>query len=297
MKYISLDTCVWLALIKDEHKDDNVFEELCYLIEGRHLIHITPQNVISEWDRNKEKESVRHIDGLHDSYKKAITGLTRAPDALAIYNPETTKKTINNRVARIDTILRTYSEVAPQNDTIILEASKRSLGCLAPCHIKDSYRDSVNIVTLVHYLKIKGYTDCVYSTINAEDFSADKKGNRHELHAHLVPIFKDANLRFIYCDEAPFAAKLMNVLRKEWGLDGFQSFLKEKIKKEKESILAEKKEMLAELDVSKEYLDNIAYIDLILSKKERTAFDEEILELLFKKHPQYSDYFLQKVTP
>lgn len=295
MNYISLDTCVWLALIKEAPQDDGVFEEICYFIEEGHLKHITPENVITEWDRNKKAESDKHITSLHDSYKKAITSLDRA--VLAAYEPKNTEKIINSRVARVDTILKTYSEVAPHNDSILLEASKRSLECFAPCHIKDSYRDAVNILTLVHYLKNKGYSNCIYSTKNSTDFSEDKKLKQHELHPHLIPVFNEANLRYVFCEDMVLAGKLMNILRKEWSLNGFQNFLKEKKKKENESVLAEKKEAGMGQSDSKDYLDDISYIDLILSRKERTALDEEILRMLFKKDQRYSDYFLKNVLP
>jgi hypothetical protein len=97
MKYISLDTCVWVSMIggdTDIEPIDIPFDEICWLIEEGHFKHLAPENVIREWDNNKTKNQVR----------------------------------VNKvgRVDRADNILKNLSIIARENDNIYLEAGKRN---------------------------------------------------------------------------------------------------------------------------------------------------------------------------
>jgi hypothetical protein len=57
MIYLTLDTCVWLAFLKTDYlNNDNPFDEIYFYIENKHIIHILPENILAEWNRNKTKE-------------------------------------------------------------------------------------------------------------------------------------------------------------------------------------------------------------------------------------------------
>jgi len=298
MKYITLDTCVWLGLIKiDLHNDNNVFEEICFWIENKHIIHITPENIIREWNRNHAKKTLEIINDTKTLNKNAIGAFKGNANLTSAYQPDVVEKIITKRIDRVDAILKTHSEIAPENQIIYNEAIKRNFDCIAPNHTEDSFRDTINIFTLINYIKSKGYDECCFSTINYADFS-EGKSNKHDLHSQLVVDFKNANLEYLYCDEEPFGNKLINIgLRKV--LPRFQDYLKDKKDKEEAKALAAKKVVPASViaipSPDGDYLENIKYIDMILVRKTPTAFEQDLIKLLTGRHDSYKQYFLNNI--
>jgi len=298
MKYITLDTCIWLGLIKvGLHDDNNVFEEICFWIENKHIIHITPENIIREWNRNHAKKTVEIINDTKTLNKNAIGAFKGNANLISAYQPDVVEQIITKRIDRVDAILKTHSEIAPENQIIYNEAIKRNFDCIAPNHTEDSFRDTINIFTLINYIKSKGYDECCFSTINYADFS-EGKSNKHDLHSQLVVDFKNANLEYLYCDEEPFGNKLINIgLRKV--LPRFQDYLKDKKDKEEAKALAAKKVVPASViaipSPDGDYLENIKYIDMILVRKTPTAFEQDLIKLLTGRHDSYKQYFLNNI--
>lgn len=298
MKYITLDTCVWLGLIKvGLNNDDNAFDEICFWIENKHIIHITPQNIIREWDRNKVKKTIEIINDIKTLNKNAINAFKGNEELISAYQPDVVEKKITNRIDRVDTILKTLSEFASENQTIYEEAIKRNFDCIAPNHTADSFRDTINILTLLKHIKSKGYNECCFSTINYADFS-EGKSKKHELHSQLSDDFKNANLVYLYCEEDPFGNKLINVVLRPV-LPSFQNYLKDKKDKEQAKELASKKSVPASQIVitspDSDYLENIKYIDIILERKTQTAFEKELIKSLIERHVSYKQYFLNNI--
>lgn len=296
MTYITLDTCVWLGLIKiDLHNDNNVFEEICFWIENKYLTHVTPENMIREWDRNKTKKLIEISNDIKKLNNAVISSFRGTPDLVSAYQPDTIEEILSKRIDRVETILKVHSEKAEENGDIYKEAIKRNFDCLAPNHINDSFRDTINILTILNYIKTKGYTDCIFSTINYADFS-EGKTRKHDLHNQLTEDFKNANLQYVYCDEDPFANKLLGVSLRPT-LPSYQEFLKEKKREEDEKILAEKKDMTTTIIPSPDadYLENIKHLDIILSKKSPTAWEQEMVKSLINRHDSYKQYFFNNL--
>lgn len=161
--------------------------------------------------------------------------------------------------------------------------------------IIESFRDTVIILTLTHYLNLKGYTNNFFSTINFKDFS-ESDSQKHDLHRQLIDEFKRANLQYVFCDETPFASKLLGVFLRPV-LPSFQDYLKEKKREEDGKKLAAKKDMTTTTITSPDtdYLENIKYIDMILARKTPTAFEQELIKLLIGRHDSYKQYFLNNI--
>lgn len=296
MIYITLDTCVWLGLIKiDLHNDNNVFEEICYWIENKHLTHITPENIIREWDRNKAKKLIEISNDIKKLNNNIINSFRGTSDLASAYQPDTIEEIVSKRIDRVETILKVHSEKAEENQNIYDEAIKRNFNCLAPNHTNDSFRDTINILTLFNYIKTNGYTDCIFSTINYNDFS-EGKTKKHDLHNQLIDDFKNANLQYVYCDEDPFASKLLGVSLRPV-LPNFQDYLKEKKREEDARVLATKKVMTTTTITSPDadYLENIKHLDLILSKKTPTAWEQDMVKSLIGRHDSYKQYFFNNI--
>lgn len=296
MLYIALDTCVWLGLIKiDLHNANNVFEEICYWIENKHLTHITPENVIREWDRNKTKKLVEISNDIKKLNNTIISSFRGTSDLVSAYQPDTIEEIVSKRIDRVETILKVHSEKAEENQNIYEEAIKRNFNCLAPNHTDDSFRDTINILTIINYIKTKGYTDCIFSTINYTDFS-EGKTKKHDLHNQLSDDFKNANLQYVYCDEDPFGNKLLEISLRPV-LPNFQEYLKEKKREEDAKVLVAKKDMTTTPITSPDadYLENIKHIDLILAKKTPTAWEQDMIKSLIGRHDSYKQYFLNNI--
>lgn len=294
--YITLDTCVWLELIKTGlHNDDNVFEEICYWIENKYLTHITPENIIREWDRNKAKKLLEITNGIRMLNNDVINYLRGTPEIVLAYRPETIEEIVSKRIDRVETILKVYSEIAKETQEIYDCAIERNFNCLAPNHTDDSFRDTVNIFTIINYIKTNGYTDCIFSTKNYADFS-EGKTKKHDLHNQLIDDFNKANLQYVYCDEDPFGSKLFGVyLRPK--LPSFQVFLMEKKRQEEEKIVKERKinDTFKVDSPDIDYLENIKYLDMILAKKTPTIFEQKLVKLLINTHDSYKQYFFNNI--
>ncbi|HTF82757.1 MAG TPA: PIN domain-containing protein, partial [Cytophagales bacterium] len=211
MKYLTLDTCVWLELIKISlHSGDDLFDEICFWIENGHITHITTENLIREWDRNKVnkfQEISKHGKALQ---LQAIAPFRGTPELKSAYQPDAIEDIVMRRMDRVDEILKICSETALENAEILNDAVQRNLHCLAPNHSEDSFRDTVNILTLLNHIKTRRYQNCCFSTLNYSDFS-EAKSKKHALHPALIDIFKEAELEYVYCDEEPFGNKLFGV--------------------------------------------------------------------------------------
>jgi hypothetical protein len=298
MLNISIDTCIWLELLKvDFNNEDNYLEELCFWVENKHLKHIAPVNILDEWNRNKlnyQRDITAHFNKIKADQ---INFFKNNTELSSTYQPDTIEANVQKRIERIDLILNTHSEKASHDEAILKEAGDRNLKTLAPNHKKDSFRDTVNILSLLAHLKSKSYTNSIFTTLNYKDFAADRS-KRYELHNNLKADFASVDLTYIYFDEKEnFGTRLFNELRKETSLPNYQDYLKNKKDKETAKALSERKEItIPTIDnPDEDFLENIKYIDAILSKAEPTAMEKEMLKFITRRHDSYKQYFLRNV--
>lgn len=296
MTYITPDTCILLSLLKlNIHSIDNQFEELLFWFENRHLGCITTPNLLREWERHKTSSKNQIIVELKKADEHFSKTLTLIDPANSTVQSDLIEKVLNRRIDRLDNLLYTIAEIADEEESIIREAAARSINCIAPCHDKDSFRDSLNILHLLSFIKRNGYTDCYFVTNNHKDFS--DKEDRFTIHSQLKSDFADGSLQYIYFEvEQNYAGKFMQIMRSR-GLPVFSEHLNEVQRKEKEKELEERKKEQVHTMKSTEmdYLENIQHIDTILKKKEPTIVEKKILELLFAENPAYRTYFMENL--
>jgi hypothetical protein len=293
MYYLALDTDVWLKIIKEGNEDDekNIFDELIFWIESKHIICLLPENVKKEWERNiekKVKEVTNALYQLHKAHKDIFKGHTALD---TIYQPENFESFIRRRIDRVNYIFQNNCEIASIDDHILLESSKRNLNCSAPNHNKDSFRDTVNILSLIKYLKAKKYSNCFFVTCNYTDYSQGKN-DKHRLHDHLTTLFQQANIEYVYDTEKLFG----QILRPN--LPSYLEYLKEKKRVEEEQQLKEdsrKENVIAAENIDEEFLENSRYIDAVVSKKKPTSFEKAIILQLIESHENYRKYYFSKL--
>ena len=298
MLNITLDTCVWLKLLYIDFKnEDNYLEEICFWIENNHINHIAPTNIIDEWNRHKLGYQTEIVAYFKKKEQENIHPFKHNTELASTYNAEEVEKRVQKRIERIDKIFSTYSEKAPYDDTILKEAGLRNLQTKAPNHKGDSFRDTVNILSLINYLKTKGYTNSIFTTDNYKDFCVDGS-KRYELHSDLKTEFASIDLTYEYIGEkVDFGTKLYSRLRKELSANSFQVYLKEKKDKEETAALAAKKLVVVKHieNPDADFLENIKHLDTIISKKKRTSVDEEIIKIMIERHDSYKQYFLNNI--
>lgn len=297
MTYIAIDTCVWLELLKTEfNHENNQFDELLFWIENNHITLLTTENLIDEWNRHKISKKDKVISAFKIKQSE-LNSLMSAPNPMnEFYKPERVRQKLEERIVRIDAILGLKAEKAMHTDAIFIEASKRNLACIAPNHKKDSFRDTVNILTLKEYIKQQGYQNCIFTTINYTDYG-DK--DPYKVHPGLKSDFGLWSIEYVYFDDKTdsFSGKLFKVHLKPH-LPSYEDFIKEQKRNEKASRTALKKiesEAVAD-NGDPNYLDYIMQIDAIIAKNGKiNKLDENNLEFLFAENQVYQDYFYKKL--
>jgi hypothetical protein len=298
MVYIAIDTCVWLDLIKvDTVGEINLFNELMFWIEKKHLTCITSKNLIDEWDRHKnnKKEFVKAIlRDLHD----VVTAFTGVSPLDSIYTAENIEQVIAMRIQRVDQLFKTIAEVAQETDGIYLRAAKRNLAQLPPNHIQDSFRDTVNYMTIAEHVRNNGYENCYFTTINKKDFSSEH-GSPYDLHSLLKIEFEDAHLEYQFFDNDKRnvgGVLFGKTLRPS--LPSYRGYIEDiQREKEKKKIIAFEAEKIARLDENDpDYLIFSQRIDEILNRPVPGELEELLLDHLFNKHPAYEKYFFRRLA-
>lgn len=298
MIYLAIDTCVWLELLKvDFNQEDNLFDEILYWIENDMITLITTDNLVAEWNRHKQTKKQQVLEPFKSANSSLTNLMSAAHPMKAIYAPSKVEDVLNQRIDRVTMILSQKADIALANDAIYIESAKRNLQCLAPNHDKDSFRDTVNILSLKYYLKHKNFKKCIFTTINYKDYS--ERSSREEIHNQLKKDFEDVDMEYVYFNNSHdnFAGRLFNNLLRPY-LPKFQDFLRSKyarIEKEKLEVKKLERERLKDL-LDPDFLQHTFEIDRILQKEKRTDLDENTLQFLFNKNPKYEYYFLRKLT-
>jgi len=291
MIHISLDTDVWLQLLAQPLEKGNKFDELLYWIRNNHVKVLISGNILDEWDRNKANK-VKDIKAEFTKYYKVNDGLVGSNSAFKSYiEPDKYEDEAQKRIDRLDDIFRNHSIIIPVTDTILIQASKRNLNCEAPNHSQDSFRDTVNILSVIDYLQKKqNIQTCYFSTLNYKDFSASKS-EKVKLHEQLEVEFNKVGLEYVYDYE-----RLWGIYLKQ-GLPDYVDYLK---KNEKENIRKEEKEKESQLinieDHPPSYLSNINIIDIIIEESKPSNAQVNFVLSLMNEDEAYYKYVFKKVN-
>lgn len=298
MIYIAVDTCVWLELLKTDFYQESMFDELLFYIESKNICCITTENLVREWHRNKEQKK-KTVYTAFKERDSLIGNLMSAQHNLReMYDPDNVNAAIEKRILRLDHMFSNFAIVAKESDAIYLEAAKRNLDCIAPNHAQDSFRDTINILTLKEYVRENNIESCIFTTINHKDYS-ENQSKKFDLHTQLITDFEKWKLEYVFFDNDAknFSGRLFGgILRPK--LPSFVEHLqKQKEEDERKKLSQRKVEQVHTVHVTDdEFIDNIANIDRIVESGKQTSADKFLLDYLFKKHPNYEKYFFKKLV-
>lgn len=287
MIYLTLDTDSWLYLLSGlDDGEYNMLEELLFWIERGEVKCILPENIKTEWERNKAKKVLQIRNALAD-YQKSHAAFIKANKVLReAVDPDRFDLTAQQRIAKLDTIFSSC-EVAHVTEDILVQAGRMNLSEMAPNHSQDSFRDTVNILSLIKFIKAKGYATCHFVTENYTDFSDTNKPSR--LHPQLTQLFDEVGLTYTY--------KIYVFLnRNRSSFSSYRDYLvKQKSKEDVEEIKDLAQVPFVHENLDNEYLDHLPYIDRILSKKNPTSFERNLLHTLMQSHSSYKRYVFSKM--
>jgi len=288
--YLTLDTNIWLELLKEPPNNINLFDELVYWVEEGHIKHLLPENIRDEWTRNKEhkiKEAVKDLKKIFNSPLETFKTIFKSSNITETEHYETF---VRAKMDRIENIFQRYSEIIPNSNAILITAADRSLKCLAPNHFKDSFRDTVNIFSLISCVATNNFKPAYFVTLNYKDFSDPQ--NKDILHTHLKGDFSKIDLTYIYGIEKLWATLKNQFPNYQERINAYNKKIENK-KNQQEKAVRQQKETK---NLDKDYLENIKHIDIILAKNQPTELEQEILRILLNRHDSYKEYFYKKLA-
>lgn len=295
---IIFDTCIWLELLKaDMDAPDNLFEEVMFWIEEGHLTCLTTENMMREWNRNRESKKKEIIKVFKDTLLRIANSVRPNSTLSALYEPSSVEVAVEQRCQRLEAAFNFRFLIARENDVIYKEAVTRNLATLAPSHSKDSFRDTLNIVSIFHYLKNSPLTPCFFSTINHKDFSQDAQ-HKYQLHTQLTADFASCGLQYAYFEDTAsnYGGELIKKNLRP-NLPSFANHLKQKKdEQEAEKLRLMKQEKEIEYDAAApDYLKNLPWFEMLLSKPEsqRTGLDIKMINLFLDEHPAYQAHMIK----
>lgn len=291
MIHISLDTDVWLQLLAQPLEGGNKFDELLYWIRGNHVKVLLSENILKEWDRTKANK-IKEVKREFSKYYKANEALFGNNSTIkSSLEPDRFEEEAQKRIGRLDDIFHNRSIVIPITDEILIQASKRNLNCEAPNHSQDSFRDTVNIFSVINYLeKDRNIDNCYFTTLNYKDFSAGKN-EKEKLHEQLEIEFDEVGLEYVYNYE-----RLWGIYLKQY-LPDYLEYLKQKEdEKLKKSEKEKKYELINIHDHPPSYLSNINVIDIILGNDKPSSAQVNFIIDLMNEDEAYFKYVFKNVS-
>ncbi len=194
-----VDTCVWLDLAKD-YREQPIIGALEDLIRNGEIELIVPQQVLDEFDRNKERIIDEARRGLQSHFRLVRQAVKQfgeegsKADLLAALNEVDHQigvdgDAVGGSIKRIDRLLRLAPSLAT-SDAVKQRVTERALAKHAPYHrAKNSVGDAILVEMYADVMS--GAPDdvpCAFITHNTKDFS-DANGDFRKAHADLVHLF------------------------------------------------------------------------------------------------------------
>lgn len=290
MIYLAIDTDVWLWL--SYHRidtEENFFDELFFWLQSGQLRCIVPENIINEWERNKQTK----VDAVKLELNRAAQfnkDLFRDPKFFnTVYNAENFEAFAKTRIEQVEEIFQKYADVAPVNDQIKLSAADRTLKRLAPSHNKDSFSDAVNLLSLTEYVHAHSLSPVIFTTKNFKDYSSTKAKNT--LHPQLVELFDAVGLEYIYETDYLFGKRLRPLLP-----NFSQHLMQQKAEKARKNQQELQTAQTNLANADQDFIGNTLTIDHILEQSKPTLFQQKTIRELIENDQNCRKYFFSKIS-
>jgi len=216
MIHLILDTNIWIYFAEGQHPF--VLNGIINKVNNKEIILLVNDEIIKEWDRNKEnsldrikKELQKQID-----YAKELKSALNDKDGkeygkligkISSSTPEY-KKAITERYNTVDDLIKNKSVNVPITKEHKLKVIDLALKQKAPFHRnKNSVADALILLSSIDYIKENGInnvnynridvSDSIFISYNSDDFSKDIKGDsKNEIHPDLKPLLDSVGMTY-----------------------------------------------------------------------------------------------------
>ncbi|MGX4583046.1 PIN domain-containing protein [Paenibacillus chitinolyticus] len=226
---VVIDTCVWIDIANN--KEDSFLKALESLIVKKFLKLVIPEQVLVEWNRNKDEriisEKRKWIENFQNkvSELKLICSIDKNPELINLLNllEDSLNRDLTNIVADYESYTERIDKLLSHPNSIHLtdsvnvknQAVDFALKKKAPFYKKNSMADALIFFSTLEYSELKkdsgGYT--MFITKNHNDFGGKEQSNLHE---HLEEAVDRAGVTIEYYNSLREAVNALQATSDDW---------------------------------------------------------------------------------
>jgi hypothetical protein len=289
MIYLTLDSDIWLNSLKESGEENNFIDSLEYWIENGHVKILLPENIIDEWNRNRDKKKQTLVNDWKSFFNRAKKVFST--DVVSVLmTPDKLNERVEEQLKRVEAIFANYAIKIPITKNHKLKATELAEQKKAPFGQKNSIGDAYIFLSITDYISSNTLSSCVFVTNNHTDFS--HKDDSSKIHPDLESEFTKLQIGY-YIDLRRFFHDYSSHLPDASEYKKLKA-LKEEDKKLASAVLnPQTLENLTGLRDS--YIENINHLDLIFKTTNPTK--EQVLFALglVDSDESYKHYFFKKV--
>jgi hypothetical protein len=170
MIYLTFDTNIWIYLLDESWKEDNMLDYLEHWIEEDLVQILLPEIILTEWERHKLKEKKERMKTLRKFFAMAEEILPTS--FFRDYKkPDQLDRIIENQFNRIENILRSNPQLIQISQEVKNAAIERSINKTAPMHTgKNSVADTLIVLSLFEFIEKNLTDEYLFLSENVKDF-------------------------------------------------------------------------------------------------------------------------------
>lgn len=291
MIYLTLDSDVWLNSLKDSGEVDNPIDKLEYWVENGNITVLLPQQIVTEWERNRSNKKDELIKDWTSFYNRAKKHL-KAQIIEELKTPENLNSLVEEQLGRVENIFKNFAIIIDTKDEHRVEASKMAEEKKAPFRKnKNSIGDALIILAMYDYFSQNVVEECIFISNNKTDFSRDDLDDEvhpdieQDFNKYRIKYFRDLK-RFFY---------IYKTLLPDTSNHQQQKKLQSGAKK-LTGIISNPQPLNNLPGVRESYIDDISHLDIILKTALPTRAQAEFALHLIDSDGAYLRYFFKNVS-
>ncbi|MBK9722642.1 MAG: DUF4935 domain-containing protein [Saprospiraceae bacterium] len=222
MHYITFDTNTWIYL-GNGTEPVKLLNYLKHEVENENIKILLPEQVLKEWEVNKEKNvkqgSLKHFNEIKDALDRLqkLLGDRAEKAILSFLLDESDKKdekdyfkdlidkfkqkkkeieeAVTENINLIDDLFKSHAIIIKADNAIYKKAGDYALAKKAPFKAKNSFADALIVFSLLDYLIKNDIENAIFVSYNTDDFCEKREGKKY-LHPDLEKEFQEAKCKF-----------------------------------------------------------------------------------------------------
>lgn len=198
--YLVIDTCNLRRLI-GKNEINKTLLQLKLWIEQKHVILLAPSTLLDEWEKHREEERGRILDGIkkwQEDMRKRKT-IDHPSTHIQEEHYEDLKQKLFSQINIINDIINDYAVKIDITDKVREIVDKARLGNKAPFHkSKNNQKDAEILFSSAGYIVTQQKKSLTFISGNHKDFGISKE-NKDQLHPDIQEQF--SAVTFEYCTD------------------------------------------------------------------------------------------------